>query len=160
MHSAVSRRENSVSLTGGRLRSRFRRCAITAAPKDAGKYWAEITLGEEGNSATVHVVYDIAKADPAPTPAPASQPTPKPAPAVTSVTVNTKTVTAKTLNNAITKAGGKQDTVTSIVLGKKVKKISKGAFKSFKEAKTLVVKTKRLKKQRSGRLSRDQRSPK
>ena len=66
--------------------------------------------------------------------------------AVTSVTVNTKTVNAKAVNAAIAKAGGSSKYVTTIVLGKKVKKISKGAFKNYKKAKTLVVKTKKLKK--------------
>lgn len=37
---------------------------LTGAPTDAGKYWAEITLGTDGNSATAHVVYAVAKADP------------------------------------------------------------------------------------------------
>ena len=36
--------------------------ALSEAPTDAGKYWAEITLGEGENSATAHVVYTIAKA--------------------------------------------------------------------------------------------------
>ena len=36
--------------------------------------------------------------------------------------------------------------MTTIVLGKKVKKISKSAFKNYKKAKTLVVKSKKLKK--------------
>ena len=37
---------------------------LSAAPTDAGKYWAEITLGPEGKTATAHVVYTIAKATP------------------------------------------------------------------------------------------------
>lgn len=36
----------------------------TTAPKDAGTYKASITLGSGDNSATAHVVYTIAKADP------------------------------------------------------------------------------------------------
>ena len=66
--------------------------------------------------------------------------------AVTTVTINSTTVSAKTLDAAVKKAGGNKDSVTTIVLGKKVKKISKGAFKNYKNAKTLVVKTKKLKK--------------
>ena len=62
------------------------------------------------------------------------------------VTVNTAVVRAKTLDAAVKKAGGNKDSVTTIVLGKKVKKIKKGAFKKYKKAKTLVVKTKKLKK--------------
>lgn len=77
-----------------------------------------------------------------------TEPTPTPTPAVVSVTVNTKTVNAKALNAAIAKAGVSADSVTTIVLGKKVKKIKKGAFKNFRNAKTLVVKTKKLKKSR------------
>ena len=66
--------------------------------------------------------------------------------AVKSVTVNTKTVTAKTVKTTITKAGGDSKYVTTIILGKNVKKISKSAFKNYKKAKTLVVKTKKLKR--------------
>ena len=50
------------------------------------------------------------------------------------------------VNAAVAKAGGTSKYVTTIVLGKKVKKISKSAFKNYKQAKTLVVKSKRLKK--------------
>lgn len=70
----------------------------------------------------------------------------KPAKAVKTVTVNSATVSAKTLNAAVKKAGAGKNTVTTIVLGKKVKKISKGTFKNYKKAKTLIVKTKKLKK--------------
>jgi hypothetical protein len=65
---------------------------------------------------------------------------------VTTVTVNTKTVSADAVNTAVTKAGGSSEYVTTIVLGKKVKIISKSAFKNYKNAKTLVVKTKKLKR--------------
>ena len=111
---------------------------ITAAPKNAGKYWAEITLGAEDNKATAHVVYSIAEADPAPKPAPA--------PTAASIAVNSKTVTAASLSAAMAKAGVSSKSVTTIVLDKSVKKISKGAFSNFKNATTLVVKTKKLKK--------------
>ena len=66
--------------------------------------------------------------------------------AVKTVTVNVKTVNAKAVNSAVAKAGGSSKYVTTIVLGKKVKKISKGAFKNYKKAKILVVKSKKLKK--------------
>ena len=66
--------------------------------------------------------------------------------AVKTVTVNVKTVNAKAVDSAVAKAGGSSKYVTTIVLGKKVKKISKSAFKNYKAAKTLVVKSKKLKK--------------
>ena len=66
--------------------------------------------------------------------------------AVKQVTVNVATVNAKAVNAAVAKAGGSSKSVTTIVLGAKVKKISKSAFKSYPKAKTLVVKTKKLKK--------------
>ena len=62
---------------------------------------------------------------------------------ITSVTVNAKTVSAKVLKKAI---GANARTVITITLGPKVKKISKGALKSFPKVKTLIVKTKKLKK--------------
>ena len=65
---------------------------------------------------------------------------------VTSVTVNSGTVSAKTLMAAVAKAGGDAENIKTFVLGNKVKKISKYAFKNYKNAKTLVVKTKKLKK--------------
>ncbi|MBR0400012.1 MAG: hypothetical protein IJH95_04255, partial [Mogibacterium sp.] len=58
---------------------------------------------------------------------------------VKTVTVNAKTVSAKTLKAAVAKAGGSSKYVKTIVLGKKVKKISKGVFKNYKKAKTLIV---------------------
>ena len=67
-------------------------------------------------------------------------------PVVKTVTVNVKTVNAKAVNAAVAKAGGSSKYVTTIILGKKVKKISKGAFKSYTKVKTLQVKTKKLKK--------------
>lgn len=36
--------------------------------------------------------------------------------------------------------------LTTSVVGKKVKKISKGAFKNYKKTRTLIIKTKKLKK--------------
>ena len=75
-------------------------------------------------------------------------PTPAKAGAATSVTITAKKVNAKALNAAVKKAGGTNNSITTIVLSKKVKKISKGAFKNYKNATTLVVKTKKLKKSR------------
>ena len=46
---------------------------------------------------------------------------------VKTVTVNVRTVNAKAVNAAVAKAGGSSKYVTTIVLGKKVKKISKSA---------------------------------
>ncbi|MBR2683677.1 MAG: hypothetical protein IKE22_10485, partial [Atopobiaceae bacterium] len=37
---------------------------LAGAPTDAGKWWAEITLGTGDNAATTHVIYDIYKAFP------------------------------------------------------------------------------------------------
>ncbi|MBQ9061090.1 MAG: hypothetical protein IJ128_08100, partial [Firmicutes bacterium] len=65
---------------------------------------------------------------------------------VRTVTVNVKTVSAAAINKAVAKAGGSNKYVTTIVLGKKVKKISKGAFRKYTKVKTLVVKSKKLKK--------------
>jgi hypothetical protein len=65
---------------------------------------------------------------------------------VKTVTVNVKTVNAKAIDKAVKKAGGSNKYVTSIVLGKKVKKISKASFKTYKKVKTLTAKTKKLKK--------------
>ena len=65
---------------------------------------------------------------------------------VKTVTVNVKTVSVKAIDKAVKKAKGSQNYVTKFILGKKVKKISKKAFSKYKKAKTLVVKTKKLKK--------------
>jgi hypothetical protein len=65
---------------------------------------------------------------------------------VKKVTVNARTVSAKTLKTAVTKAGGSSKYVTTVVLGKNVKKISKYTFKNYGKVKTLVVRTKKLKK--------------
>ncbi len=65
---------------------------------------------------------------------------------VKTITVNSKTVSASVLDAAVKKAGCRRNTITTITLGKKVKKISKGAFKNYRNAKTLIVKTKKLTK--------------
>ena len=62
------------------------------------------------------------------------------------VRINSRIIDKKTVESAIRSAGGNVDSVTTVVLGKNVKKISKGSFKNFKNAKTLVVKSKKLKK--------------
>jgi Fe-S cluster biosynthesis and repair protein YggX len=65
---------------------------------------------------------------------------------VKTVTVNVKTVSAKALDTAVKKAGSSEKYVTSFKLGKKVKKISKSAFKKYKKVTTLTLNTKKLKK--------------
>ena len=65
---------------------------------------------------------------------------------VRTVTVNTAAVTAKAVDAAVKTAGGSSEYVEKIVLGKKVKKISKGAFAKYKNVKTLTIKSKKLKK--------------
>jgi hypothetical protein len=65
---------------------------------------------------------------------------------VTEVTVNAATVNAKAIAKAIKKAGTTKAKVKTIVLGNKVRKIGKKAFKSYKKVKTLIVRTKKLKK--------------
>jgi len=44
------------------------------------------------------------------------------------------------------KKGGSNKYVTKIILGKKVRKIAKGSFWTYPKVRTLVVKTKKLKK--------------
>ena len=65
--------------------------------------------------------------------------------ATTSVTVSAKTVNAAAISAAIANAGGDPKYVTTLVLDKGVKKISKGALAGT-NVKTLVVKSKKLKK--------------
>lgn len=77
-----------------------------------------------------------------------SAPIPAPVPAAASVTVNSKTVGAETLYAAMANAGVSADSVTTITLGKKVKKIKKGTFSDFRNADTLVVHSKKLTKAR------------
>ena len=85
---------------------------------------------------------------PTPTPTPTPEPTPAPAPATASVTVNAKTVSASTLAAACAKTGVNPDSVATVVLGKKVKKIKKGSFQNLRNANTLIVKSKKLTKAR------------
>jgi len=65
---------------------------------------------------------------------------------VSSVVVNTKKVTAASLKRAVVKAGTTTKSVKSIVFGPKVKTIKSGALKSFKNVKSITVKTKKLTK--------------
>ncbi len=65
---------------------------------------------------------------------------------VKTVTVNVKTVNAKALAKAVAKAKGSSKYVTKFVLGKKVKKIAKNAFKAYKKITVLQIKTKKLTK--------------
>lgn len=67
-------------------------------------------------------------------------------PTEAAITVNTRTISAKAVNNAIARAGVSSDTVTTIILGKRVKKIKKGAFRNLRNVRTLEVRTKKLKK--------------
>ena len=107
---------------------------------NAGDYYVwykAVGDGDHIDSDAACVKVTIAKkSDPAPTPTPI--------PATASVTVNSKTVSASTLAAACAKAGVSAGSVKTITLGKKVKKIKKGAFKNFRNANTLVVKSKKL----------------
>ncbi|MBQ9155313.1 MAG: FMN-binding protein, partial [Eubacterium sp.] len=62
------------------------------------------------------------------------------------ITVNVRTVNAASIDKAVKKAGADKTYITKIVLGKKVKKISRSAFSSCKKVKVVVIKTKKLKK--------------
>ena len=62
------------------------------------------------------------------------------------MTVNVKTVTAKEVAKAISKAGGNAKYVKAVTLGKKVRKVSKGAFAKCAACTELVVKTTKLAK--------------
>lgn len=64
---------------------------------------------------------------------------------ITTITVNTKTVNAAAIKKAIADAGGSSQYITKIVLGKKVKKISKKAFAGVSNVTSLEIKTKKLK---------------
>ena len=69
-------------------------------------------------------------------------------PKVKTIKVNTKTVNSKSIKAAIKKAKTSSDVITKIVLGKKVKKISKKAFIKYKKLTTLEIKTKKLTKKK------------
>lgn len=66
--------------------------------------------------------------------------------AISAFTVNKTKVTKAALVKACKKAGANARTVKTIILGPKVKKLSKGALRAFPKVKALVVKTKKLKK--------------
>ncbi len=65
---------------------------------------------------------------------------------VTTATINKKKVTAKVVAKAI---GNNKSTVSKVILGKKVKTVSKKAFAKFKKVKTIVVKSSKLKTRKS-----------
>ena len=65
---------------------------------------------------------------------------------VKKVTVNVKTVSRKAIDKAVKKAGGSNKYVTTITLGSKVRKINKKAFAKYGKVKTLIIKSKKLKK--------------
>lgn len=65
---------------------------------------------------------------------------------VKTVTLNAKTISAGTVEKAIASAGGSSPFVTTFVIGKKVRKINKGAFNKYGNVTTLEVKSKKLKK--------------
>ena len=118
-----------------------------AEPTYASVELTPVTTGEQytftmpATDVTVNAVFSE---EPAPTPTP----TPTPAPATASVTVNAKTVSSSSLAAACAKAGVNPDSVATVVLGKKVKKIKKGSFQNLRNANTLVVKSKKLTKAR------------
>ena len=68
------------------------------------------------------------------------------APEVTVLTLNTAKVTQASVAKAVQNAGAQAASITTVVLGKKVRKVGKAAFRSLPNAQTLVVKTKKLKK--------------
>jgi len=65
---------------------------------------------------------------------------------IRTITVNVRTVNAGAINKTVKKVGADKTCITKIILGKKVRKISKSAFKNFKKVKVLEVRTKNLKK--------------
>lgn len=111
--------------------------------KKAGKATVVVTAAETADYSQTEKEVTVTVRNPEkPTPVPA------PVPAAASVTVNSKTVSAKTLYAAMANAGVSADSVTTITLGKKVKKIKKGTFSDFRNADTLVVHSKKLTKAR------------
>ena len=62
------------------------------------------------------------------------------------VTVNAKRVTAKVIDTAVAKAGGVAKGVKTVVAGKRVRTISKGAFAKCTKCTTLVVRSTKLTK--------------
>lgn len=125
-------------------------------------FWAEFAEGTgfvsetDESGATVWKIGDSGnepQTDPDPQPDPASQPEPMPqadadqmARSVQSVTVNVPVVNASAIDQAVSKAGGSEKYVTTIVLGSKVKKIRSKAFRKYTNVTVLEVKTKKLTK--------------
>ena len=97
-------------------------------PADFSNITADLTI-------TAKWKENITPPDPQPEPQPA-------APAVTEVTINKATVSAAAVRQAIQAMGSSADTV---ILGKKVKRITAKAFAGT-DVKTLIVKSKKLKK--------------
>ena len=62
------------------------------------------------------------------------------------VKFNKKTASKKQLHKRVVKIGASKKYIKTFTLGKKVKKIKPMAFKTYKKAKTLVIKTKKLTK--------------
>ena len=67
-------------------------------------------------------------------------------PATTAIALNTAKVTKAAVVKALKRAGAKAADIKTITLGKKVKAIGRASFAQLKKAKTLVLKTKKLKK--------------
>ena len=65
---------------------------------------------------------------------------------IKSVTVNAKTVNAAAIKKAIAAAGGSEAYVKQVVIGSKVKKISKGTFKKYPKVTAIQIKSKKLSK--------------
>ena len=74
------------------------------------------------------------------------KPAKEPAKSVRTVTLDGKTISAGMVDNAVKAAGGSAQTVTTFIIGKKVKKISKGAFSKYGNVTVLEVQSKKLKK--------------
>jgi hypothetical protein len=64
--------------------------------------------------------------------------------AVKTVTLNRKVVTAKTVDQALKKAGAHRSSVTTVVLGKKVQRISAGAFRHLGKVSLVRIQTGKL----------------
>lgn len=65
---------------------------------------------------------------------------------VTTVTVNTSKVSAASIDKAVRAAGGSENYVTKIILGKKVKSIKAKAFSKYTKVTQIELKTKKLTK--------------
>ena len=61
--------------------------------------------------------------------------------AVKTVTLNQKTISAKAIDQVLKKAGAHRSSITTVVLGKKVQRISAGAFKYLGKASSIRIQT-------------------